>query len=104
MKKLYFLIPVISILIQSLSAQVPALWNVTGIGGGGALFAPTINPANTNEWYVGCDMSEQFHSTDFGLSYSIIDFRQLQGFHNSTVRFTNNANIRYSINYANNQI
>ena len=84
-------------------AQIPAAWNTTGIGGGGALFAPTINPANTDEFYVGCDMSEQFHTTDFGTSYSIIDFRQLQSFHNSTVRFTNAAGLMYSINYANNR-
>ena len=30
-----------------------------GIGGGGALFFPTINPANDNEFYVSCDMSEK---------------------------------------------
>ncbi len=85
-------------------AQIPASWNTTGIGGGGSLFAPSINPANSNEFYVSCDMSELFHTTDFGLSYNIVDFRQLQSFHNSNVRFTNNPNIRYSINYANNQI
>jgi len=84
-------------------SQVPASWNVTGIGGGGALFSPTINQGNTNEYYAACDMSEQFHTTDFGLSYNIIDFRQLQAFHNSAVRFTN-TNVRYSINYANNLI
>src|SRR5207248_520039 len=32
------------------------------------------------------------------------DYRQLQGFHNSTVRFTNNASVLYSINYANNMV
>src|SRR5579859_3425961 len=84
------------------AAQLPSAWNVTGIGGGGSLFSPTINPTNTNEWYIACDMSEQFHTTDFGLSYNIIDFRQLQGFHNSAVRFTNTAGLLYSISYANN--
>src|SRR5262245_9623844 len=103
MKKVYFLL-FLSIIGFKSYGQVPASWNVTGIGGGGALFSPTINPANTNEWYVACDMSEQFHSTDVGLSYNIIDFRQLQGFHNSTVRFTNTSGLLYSINYANNLI
>lgn len=45
-------------------------------------------------------MSEVFHTTNNGSSYQIIPFTQLQGGVNSAVRFTNNANILYSINYA----
>lgn len=74
-------------------------WSPKGIGGGGALFAPSINPANDNEYYAGCDMSELFHTTDFGLHYSQLNFKQTQGGHNSTVRFTNNPNTLYTIDY-----
>ncbi len=35
----------------------PAAFSPRGIGGGGALFFPSINPANDNEFYVSCDMS-----------------------------------------------
>jgi hypothetical protein len=66
-----------------------------GIGGGGALFFPSINPANDNDFYVSCDMSELFHSADFGASYSQVDFQKLQVFGTSTYEFTNNANIVY---------
>jgi photosystem II stability/assembly factor-like uncharacterized protein len=86
------------------TAQYPATWNSTGIGGGGSLFSPSINPADNNEYYVACDMSELFHTTNFGSSYNIIDFRQLTASTNSSVCFTNNANIRYSINSTNNEI
>jgi photosystem II stability/assembly factor-like uncharacterized protein len=94
---------VILIFVMTL-AQTPLQWNSRGPGGGGALFAPCINPGNDNEYYLSCDMGEVFHTTDFGLSYSIVDFRALQGFHNSTVRLTVDPAVRYSINYANYEI
>ena len=99
MKKIIVLI-VFSFQLIQLTAQVPSVWNTTGIGGGGSMFSPSINPANSNEYYVACDMSELFHTTDFGLSYDIVDFRQLTASVNSSVRFTNTST-RYCINYAN---
>lgn len=74
----------------------PVSFSPKGIGGGGALFFPKINPANDNEFYVSCDMSELFHSTDFGNSYSQIHHSKLQVFNTSTYEFTNNPNIAYS--------
>ena len=78
----------------SLCAQ-PGIFYPKGIGGGGALFFPSVNPANDNEFYVSCDMSELFHSTDFGNSYSQVHFSKLQVFNTSTYEFTNNPNIAY---------
>jgi hypothetical protein len=83
------------------SAPIPTLWTPRGVGGGGSLFSPSINPADTNEFYVACDMSELFHTTDFGLSYETMPFHQIQGATNSSVRFTSNPLIRYCISYAN---
>jgi hypothetical protein len=73
----------------------PASFAPKGIGGGGALFFPKINPANDNEFYVSCDMSELFHSSDFGNSYTQIHHSKLQVSNTSTYEFTNNANIAY---------
>ena len=74
----------------------PTSFSPRGIGGGGALFFPTINPANDNEYYVACDMSELFHTTDFGRHYDQVDFQKLQCFNTSTYEFTNNSQIAYS--------
>jgi hypothetical protein len=74
----------------------PASFSPKGVGGGGALFFPKINPANDNEFYVSCDMSQLFHSTDFGNSYSQIHHSKLQVFNTSTYEFTNNPLIAYS--------
>ncbi len=74
----------------------PLTFSPKGIGGGGALFFPKINPANDNEFYVSCDMSELFHSTDYGNSYTVIPHTKLQVFSTSSWEFTNNPNIAYS--------
>ncbi len=74
----------------------PASFSPKGIGGGGSLYFPSINPANDSEFYVSCDMSEMFHSTDFGNSYSELPYTSLQVFATSTYEFTNNSSIAYS--------
>src|SRR6478752_10685529 len=79
----------------------PSTWVSKGVGGGGALFARSFNPTNTNEYFVACDMSELFYSTDFGQSYSQVDFQQLQAGHNSKVCFTSTPGLLYSVNYDN---
>lgn len=84
----------------------PANWYSRGPGGGGSLFYPTINPANDNEFYIACDMSQLFHSTDFGVSYTQVPFTKLQVGNISTYEFTSNNSIAYciandgNINYA----
>lgn len=80
-------------------AEPPTQWTPQGIGGGGSMFAPTINPANGNEMYVGCDMSPQFHSTDGGKSWRTVDFREIRGGHDSTVRFTKDPAVRWVLDY-----
>ncbi len=74
----------------------PTSFSPKGIGGGGSLYFPSINPENDSEFYVSCDMSEMFHSTDFGNSYSEIPYTSLQVFGTSTYEFTNSATIAYS--------
>lgn len=77
----------------------PTSFSSRGVGGGGALFAPSINPANSSEYYIACDMSELFHTTDFGLNYSQAHFLEFQGGHNSRVAFTSTPNLLYSLSY-----
>ena len=82
-----------------LPAQMPTSFQSRGIGGGGALFSPSINPANTSEIYLACDMSELFHSTNGGASWNMLSYQSIQGGHDSKVQFTNDPNILYCINY-----
>jgi photosystem II stability/assembly factor-like uncharacterized protein len=89
------------ILASSSFAQAPTTWQSRGIGGGGALFSPSINPANHNEVYLACDMGELFHSTNAGQQWGEVNFAQVQGNHDSYVSFTNNAGILYTVDYTN---
>ena len=61
------------------AAPIPSSWTSRGVGGGGSLFSPSINPADTNEFYVVCDMSELFHTNDFGQSYETVPFIKYRG-------------------------
>ena len=90
----HFLILLTILSSLKLDAQ-PINFNPRGIGGGGALFFPSINPANDNEFYVSCDMSQLFHSINFGDNYDQIPFTKLQVFNNSTYEFTIDPNIAY---------
>lgn len=97
MRKLLFVL----LIAPSLLFAQPSSFAPRGIGGGGALFSPSINPGNTSEFYIACDMSELFHTTDYGLSYSQVHFTEFQGGHNSKVCYTSTAGTLYSISYIN---
>ncbi|MBF0538452.1 MAG: VCBS repeat-containing protein [Nitrospirae bacterium] len=45
-------------------------------------------------------MSGLFHSTDLGVSWDTIDFRQIQSFHYTLVQFTSDPSVLYSIDYS----
>src|SRR3978361_1290195 len=83
--------------VVSLPGQVPASFQSRGVGAGGALYSPSINPVNDNEYFVACDMSELYHTTNFGNSYSTVNFSGIQAGHESGVRFTNNPLIAYTV-------
>jgi len=63
---------VASLLAPVLFAAPPAGFVSRGIGGGGAMYSPTINPHDSDEMYVGCDMSLQFHTRDRGKTWARI--------------------------------
>ncbi len=76
-------------------------WHARGPGGGGALFSPSFNPHNINEAYIACDMSELFRTTDLGATWKDAGFTNITGNNGANVRFTNDPQILYCINFAN---
>ncbi len=54
-----------------------AAWTTVGIGGGGAQYAPSISPVNSNIRFIGCDMSGWYRSTDGGNTWNMLDFYQI---------------------------
>ncbi len=96
MKRGYMFFTILVLAINQTWAQ-PTAFDSRGVGGGGALFFPTINPVNDNEFYIACDMSEMFHSTDYGSTYSQLHFSKLTSMNVSTYEFTTKPNVAYSI-------
>lgn len=52
-------------------------WTTVGMGGGGAEYAPSISPVNSNIRFVGCDMSGWYRSADGGNTWNMLDFYQI---------------------------
>jgi hypothetical protein len=88
--------------IEELEARrmlsAPAQWYTSGIGGGGALYTPALSPFNTSEVWLATDMSELFHTTNMGASWTYPNFNQIQGDPSVDVQYTSNPQILYSIN------
>jgi len=51
--------------------------------------------------YLACDMSEVFHSTNYGTTWSVVDFWQIEGGRQAMVQFTSDPNVRYCIDLSN---
>jgi photosystem II stability/assembly factor-like uncharacterized protein len=96
--KLFFVF-VLALLSSATFAQITQ-WTSKGPGAGGALFSPSFSPHNSNEIYIACDMSELFHTTNLGLSWNEISFNNITGNNGANVRFTENPQILYCINFA----
>jgi hypothetical protein len=94
---------VLSLLVNSLLLAQPGSsvirrFEPRGIGGGGALYNPSINPLNKDEVFMTSDMSELYHSTDFGRHWDMVDFRQMIGWNTTgRVAYTSDPKIMYSI-------
>jgi hypothetical protein len=87
------------LLIFSGAAGQPLQWVSKGVGGGGALFSPGFSPNNPAEMYVASDLAALFHSTDLALTWSVVDFRQIQANRGCNVQFTSDPSILYCLNF-----
>ena len=80
-------------------AGPPARFVSRGPGGGGAFFGPSINPFSPDDVWIGSDMSDLFHSTNFGRTWDTVDFRLLQGGSQpGRMEFTSSPLVRYALN------
>jgi hypothetical protein len=79
----------------------PAFWTSRGIGGGGALYSPSVNPHLPTETYITCDMGGLYRSTDFGSSWGLLPFQEIRGAtQGCQVSFTSDPQVLYAIDYA----
>lgn len=103
MKTEKFLIAFIVFLfnLQTVTAQpaMPTQWQARGVGGGGAVYSPSINPHDSNDVYLSCDMGLMMRSKNFGVQWETQNFDTLQGFRNSFVNFTNHPDTFYVMKF-----
>jgi photosystem II stability/assembly factor-like uncharacterized protein len=86
------------LLVGSLAALAQqAVWEPRGIGGGGALFFPSLSPHAAGECFITCDMAEYFHSTDGGESWAIPENHGLISTSRGRVQFTNDPDVLYAL-------
>lgn len=74
---------------------VTASWTSRGAGGGAFQFSPSLSPHNPDEIYLAGHLGALFRTSDQGVSWTTIDFRQVKANLFSKVRFTNNPAILY---------
>lgn len=78
--------------------SAPDQWLQAGISGGGVLLEPAINPYNPNEFYIGTDMSQMFHSKDAGQSWDFYNFNEFVTSNRVTgVQFTSDPQVLFAI-------
>lgn len=54
-------------------------WESRGMGGGGAMYAPSISPHDSDLMFVSCDMGGFYRSDDGGASWQMINFTEING-------------------------
>lgn len=84
-------IPSLEMLEQRLLLSVPTVWYNQGIGGTGTTYTPSISPQNSQEIYVGSDMGEVFHTSDWGANWDVP-----AAFPPGGVQYTSSASVMYS--------
>ncbi|MFL5330841.1 MAG: hypothetical protein ACJ8C4_18235 [Gemmataceae bacterium] len=81
--------------------SAPTSWAVRGSGGGGALYAPSFGWSDATDMTIASDMSNLFHSTNQGSSWTTYNQAEIQGNHYAHVSYTTNLDIRYCLDYSN---
>ena len=74
-------------------------WSSKGIGGGGALYGPSINLHNSQDIWISCDMSGVYRSSNFGVNWGIQNASNLQGSRNTCIQFTSDPQKYYTIDH-----
>lgn len=77
----------------------PIVFLSKGIGGGGALFSPSIHPDDPDILYLASDLGGLYTSSTGGQSYDVIHFTQAQTSPFSKVCLTKNPLLQYSLLY-----
>lgn len=68
-----------------------------GVGGGGYMFAPSIDPRNPNHVFLNCDMAGVYETKDGGHHWTLLPYQQLVSTTKAVMQFTNDPKILYTV-------
>lgn len=91
---------VLGIVIAASAAAITPTFESRGIGGGGALFAPSFSPFDEQTIHVACDMSQVFRTTNFGASWETMPFGRVTGNRESRIQHSSDPQVLYTIDYS----
>lgn len=94
-----YLIVLLLVCLSLPTMSQPTDFQSKGIGGGGALFSPSIHPDDPGILYLASDLGGLYTSATGGQSYDIIHFTQAQTSPYSKVCLTKNPLRLYSLLY-----
>jgi photosystem II stability/assembly factor-like uncharacterized protein len=75
----------------ALAADKETTFQVTGIGGAGGMYTPTVSPNDPNLMFISCDMSGVYRSADGGKSWAMLHWRELSDALHCRPAFTRDA-------------
>ncbi len=88
----------IELLEPRIVLSAPDQWLQRGLSGGGVLLEPALSPHNPNEFYVGTDMSQVFHTKDGGQAWDLYNFNEFVMSNKVTgVQFTSDPQVLFAI-------
>ena len=81
--------------LQAGAQSYPQQFSPHGIGGGGYMYSPSINPHNPDDIFLNCDMGGVYRSTDGGHSWQMQAYQQLVSQVKGKIQFTADPAVCY---------
>lgn len=93
----HFILVFFILLIASTSFAQLSDFSPSGVGGGSALFYPSISPHDNDVIYVASDVNGMFYTKNGGDSWDIIPSRELVATTESKINFTSDPETLYTV-------
>ena len=81
--------------LYAFAQAYPQHFTPLGIGGGGYMYSPSINPHNPDDIFLNCDMGGVYRSPDGGRHWQMQHYQQLVSQVKGKIQFTADPSVCY---------